>query len=231
MSKMAMIKWIQEGTISIPNLLLTQYRNLHLHEVELVLLMQLLSFAEKGNAFPTPEQLSSVMNISPEECAEYLRKLIQRGFIEIVDAKEGIGFEKYSLIPLWERLAERFLRIEQHEKEQTFEKETGELYRCFEQEFGRPLSPLESETLMMWLDEDFHDTTIIKAALREAVLSGKLNFRYIDRILFEWKKNGIKTIEQAKIHSLKFRQNKKQQNRSPGEKANPEIPFYNWLEQ
>ena len=50
----------------------------------------------------------------------------------------------------------------------------------------------------MWIDDDHHDPVIIKSALREAVISGKLNFRYIDRILFDWKKNGIKTIEQAK---------------------------------
>ena len=57
----------------------------------------------------------------------------------------------------------------------------------------------------MWLDEDQHSPEIIKAALKEAVISGKLNFRYIDRILFEWKKNGIKTVEQAKEHGKKFR--------------------------
>ena len=46
-------------------------------------------------------------------------------------------------------------------------------------------------------DQDQHHPNLIQAALREAVMSGKLNFRYIDRILFEWKKNGIKTVDQA----------------------------------
>ncbi len=64
----------------------------------------------------------------------------------------------------------------------------------------------------MWMDQDEHDPTIIKAALREAVLSGKLNFRYIDRILFEWKKNGIKTIEQAQQHAKSFAKTKESKN-------------------
>ena len=51
---------------------------------------------------------------------------------------------------------------------------------------------------------------LIKSALREAVISGKLNFRYIDRILFDWKRNGIKTIEQAKSHGRNVRQHQKQ---------------------
>lgn len=33
------------------------------------------------------------------------------------------------------------------------------------------------------------------------------NFRYIDRILFEWKKNGIKTVDQAQNQGRKFRAN------------------------
>ena len=81
----------------------------------------------------------------------------------------------------------------------------GQLYQRFEAEFSRPLSPIEAETLSMWLDEDGHKTELIIAALREAVVSGKLNFRYIDRILFEWKRNGVQTLQQAKAYGEKFR--------------------------
>ncbi|OOP68849.1 DNA replication protein DnaD, partial [Heyndrickxia oleronia] len=94
----------------------------------------------------------------------------------------------------------------------------------------RPLSPLECETLAMWLDQDHQDPSVIKAALREAVISGKLNFRYIDRILFEWKKNGIKTIEQAKDYGNKFRQQRKKTTLVQKSDSKT-IPFYNWLEQ
>ena len=59
---------------------------------------------------------------------------------------------------------------------------------------------MECESLAMWIDEDGQSPDIIKAALSESVISDKLNFRYIDRILFDWKKNGIETLEQAKIH-------------------------------
>ena len=45
-----------------------------------------------------------------------------------------------------------------------------------EEEFGRPLSPLECETLAIWQDQDQHDAILIKHALKEAVLSGKLSF-------------------------------------------------------
>lgn len=233
--KTSLLTWVQEGTITIPAVLLSEYRNLNLNEYELVLLLNIHSFLDKGNEFPTPDELSSRMTISIMDCNEMLRRLIQRGFIEIIDeySSEGIRYERYSLTPLWERLIELFLlKNKNNAEEANKQAEETDLYTCFEKEFGRPLSPFECESLGMWMDEDQHDPTIIKAALREAVMSGKLNFRYIDRILFEWKKNGIKTIEQAKNHGRKFRQHQTQTRNTKAEtQQTSSVPFYNWLEQ
>lgn len=234
MMKTNLLAWIQEGNITIPTILFSEYRNLNINEYELVLLLNIISFLEKGHEFPTPDELSARMTISISECNEMLRRLIQRGFIEITDeyTNEGIRYEKYSVIPLWERLVEHFLKNNKNTKETTDKQgDETDLYTCFEKEFGRPLSPFECESLAMWMDDDHHDPIIIKAALREAVMSGKLNFRYIDRILFEWKKSGIKTIEQAKTHGLKFRQKRTPTGNVKSESQQPTVPFYNWLEQ
>jgi DNA replication protein len=233
--KTNILTWLQEGNITVPATLFSEYRKMNLNEYELVLLLNIISFLEKGHEFPTPEELSSRMTISVSDCNEMLRRLIQRGFIEIIDeySNDGIRFEKYTVKPLWERLVEQFLLNNQSTKGVSKKADETDLYTCFEQEFGRPLSPFECESLAMWMDDDHHDPVIIKAALREAVMSGKMNFRYIDRILFEWKKNGIKTIEQARNHGQKFRQ-KQTQSRPPQDGTKPStntVPFYNWLEQ
>jgi len=234
MIKSSLLSWIQQGNISIPAVLLTEYKSLHLNEYEMMLILHLMAYIDKGKEFPTPEELSARMTISVSECADLLRKLIQRGYIKIIEgfSSEGIRYEKYSLEPLMERFVDQFLITQKHREEESKESEQTDLYTCFEKEFGRPLSPFECESLAMWLDDDHHDPVIIKAALREAVMSGKLNFRYIDRILFEWKKNGIKTIEQAKSQGRKFRQ-KQLQRRKPAEEPQRQVavPFYNWLEQ
>jgi len=218
-----MIRFFREGSVAIPRLLLTNYKTLGLNETEFMLLLHIHSFVEQGISFPTPDEIAARMTISPEVCMQQLRKLVQKGFITIEERIENhIRSERYSLDPLWEKLIRTVFQgqkqDEQHEEQ---------LYTVFEHEFGRPLSPMECETLAMWMDQDEHDPTIIKAALREAVLSGKLNFRYIDRILFEWKKNGIKTIEQAQQHAKKFRKNQGKQS----EPYKPTVPIYNWLEQ
>lgn len=234
MMKTSLLSWIKQGNITIPTVLLSEYKNLHLNEYELMLIIHIMTFLEKGKEFPTPEELSSRMTISTSDCMQLLRTLIQRGYIEIIEeySNEGIRCEKYSLDPLMERLVDKFLLNQKQSVAQSKESEETDLYTCFEKEFGRPLSPFECESLGMWLDDDHHDPVIIKAALREAVMSGKLNFRYIDRILFDWKKNGIKTIEQAKNQGRKYRQKQLQKRNNDGEAAPlTSIPFYNWLEQ
>ncbi|AJA42389.1 hypothetical protein AJ85_05775 [Alkalihalobacillus alcalophilus ATCC 27647 = CGMCC 1.3604] len=112
------------------------------------------------------------------------------------------------------------------------------LYTMIEREFARPLSPMELQTIGMWLDEDQHSDELIVAALREAVVSNVRTIRYIDRILTNWKQNGITTIQQVREHTSKFREN--QPNRFQKKTARPErqeseskrtVPWYNWLEQ
>src|SRR5699024_3560993 len=91
--------------------------------------------------------------------------------------------------------------------------ESGSIFILFEQEFGRPLSPFEIETITVWLDEDLIQPSLIKAGLRESVLMGKLNFRYIDRILREWQKKEIKSLKKKKKEIKRFKKNNQQKNK------------------
>jgi DNA replication protein len=232
--KNLMISWMKEGTLSIPQLLVKHYNRLGLNETEFVLLIQVYGFLQKGNTFPTPEELSSNMSISSEQCSSILRKLIQQQFLSIEEgnAPNGILYEQYSFQTLWGKLADYLVQESKMQQMQRSMEEEKDIYSCFEQEFGRPLSPLECESLAMWIDQDGHSPVIVKAALREAVMSGKLNFRYIDRILFEWKKNGVKTIEDARDQGQRFRSHQKTNvSSSQTKEQRKTVPFYNWLEQ
>ncbi|MGG3965035.1 DnaD domain-containing protein [Heyndrickxia faecalis] len=231
MDKDLLLAWWEEGILTVPQLLLKKYKQLGLNETELVLLLQVYSFLKEGNAFPTPEDLAGRLTIPESMCVSILRRLIQHQFLSIEEGEGegGILYEKYSIMPLWAKLADEFVyEKKQDELEKSVNEET-DLYTTFEQEFGRPLSPLECETLAMWIDQDGQSPDLIKAALREAVISGKLNFRYIDRILFEWKKNGIRTVDEAREYGRNFRKSSKPQTEKP-KTTNP-VPFYNWLEQ
>jgi len=68
------------------------------------------------------------------------------------------------------------------------------LMRGFEQEFGRPLSPMEIEQINKWGEK--YKPEIVQEALRRAVASGILRLRYIDGILLSWEKAGLKTLRE-----------------------------------
>lgn len=224
MEKSIQIQQLLLNQLQIPTRLLTNYKILGLNETEVMLLMQIYRFIFNENEFPTPAELSSFLTIDEQECSQVLRGLIQKGFLTIEQTKNEQGKlgEVYSLDPLWEKVFTA--------EEPSQESEEGTLFILFEQEFGRPLSPFEIETVNVWLDEDKLNTSLVKAALREAVLMGKLNFKYIDRILREWKRKGIRTASQAKNASKSFHEHqetKQAQNSAP--KRDTSF-YYNWLE-
>ena len=72
-----------------------------------------------------------------------------------------------------------------------------DLVETFQQELGRFLSPFEIEDLEKSLKEDGTSADLIKEALREAVLNGKPNWKYIQAILRNWRHEGIKSIAQV----------------------------------
>ena len=72
-----------------------------------------------------------------------------------------------------------------------------DLVETFQQELGRLLSPFEIEDLEKSLKGDGTSADLIKEALREAVLNGKPNWKYIQAILRNWRYEGIKSVVQV----------------------------------
>lgn len=223
MTKSISLQPILLNQLPIPIKLLTNYTSLGLNEKELMILLQIHRFLQENNDFPTPYEISSYLTIDEKECANLLRKLIQKNLLSINQHKneENQLSEAYSLDPLWEKV---YSTNEIPKNEET----DGTIFILFEQEFGRPLSPFEIETINAWLDEDEIAPSLIKAGLRESVLMGKLNFKYIDRILRDWKKKGIHSVEEARNASRDF--HNKQTSKQENTKKRDTSFYYNWLE-
>lgn len=223
MSEAKSLQHIIQDQLQIPRTLLTKYTKLGLDETEVLLILQLIRFFQGDNEFPTPAELAEHLTINEKQCSNILRKLIQKGLLMIEQKENDLAqiSEAYSINPLLEKLYK--------EKEAEDKNTTGTIFILFEQEFGRPLSPFEIEMINAWLDEDEIAPELIKAGLRESVLMGKLNFKYIDRILREWKKKGIHTVEQARNASKHFHNRQNVKNERPVQKRDTSI-YYNWLE-
>lgn len=204
---------LRMGTASIPMLLLSAYSRLKLTETEAMLLIHLIAFTEKEKKeFPTLEEIQERMSAAPEQVVKTLQKLVKEGFVGIdegTDPLSGIRFERYNLDGLWSKLAAAWIEEVRRDPAQAGAVSAGsggnDPYSLFEQEFGRPLTPMEMETITGWLDKDGYPEELILAALKEAVFAGKIHFRYIDRILLEWRRNRIYTADQAKEYTRRFR--------------------------
>lgn len=72
-----------------------------------------------------------------------------------------------------------------------------DLVETFQQELGRLLTPFEIEDLTKTVQDDKTNPDLVKAALREAVFNGKANWKYIQAILRNWRKEGITTLAQV----------------------------------
>ena len=68
------------------------------------------------------------------------------------------------------------------------------IFKIFERELGRTISSMELELINGWLISGTPEELIL-GALREAVYNGVNNFRYIDKIIYEWEKKGFKTMD------------------------------------
>lgn len=211
--------------LQIPAKLLSTYKVIGLNETEVMVILQIHRFLREGNDFPTPMEISSFLTIDEKACSDTLRKLLQKGFLSIeeLENKQEQLSEAYSLDPLWTKL------FTDEELTESNEEHIGTIFVLFEQEFGRPLSPFEIETINSWIDDDNITPALIKAGLRESVLMGKLNFNYIDRILRDWKQKGIYSVEQARDSSKAFRDRQVQKKYTTTKKRDKSL-YYNWLE-
>jgi DNA replication protein len=159
--------------------------------------------------------ISSDLNITQKDAMIYVSGLKDKGIIEIKveKNKEGKLEEYINLDALYNKL---FMLIIEGENNAP---QSSNIYSIFESELGRTLSPIEYELINGWLECKYSEDIILEA-LKEAVYNGVNNFRYIDRILFEWNKKGIKTVEQARKNKKEFESKKED---------NVEVPDFDWL--
>lgn len=222
-------KWWEQGQTIIENGLLTHYRILGLNSEELIFVIQLKSYLDQKQYFPSMSEIADRMGLTESKVFSVLHDLIQRNLVVINTEKDSSGkdFDRYTLTPLYRKLA----HILEKSTLQTQETEKDiNLLEIFQQEFGRLLTPIEMQTIGEWMDKDRYQTELILEALREAVLNQKYSLRYIDRILMSWEKKNIRTSSQAKEETKRFSNYQERPSTNQTQKPTERIPLFNWLD-
>lgn len=201
------INLLSKKDATIPFVLLENYKKLNIKEIDLIILIFLINYDEYN-----PKLIADSMDIKLPILLESIANLEKLGLIKIELKKiNGIQVEVCNLNNLYEKLA---LMIMDKKEENN-----SSIYDVFESELGRTLSPIEYELISEWLNNNSEE--ILKLALKEATYNGVSNFRYIDRIIHEWNKKGIKTREDVIKNNEEFKRKKKEEKQ--------ELFDYDWL--
>lgn len=79
----------------------------------------------------------------------------------------------------------------------------GKVFSAVEKEFGRPISPIESERIKEWVEN--HNEDLVLHALKTAIIHNKRSFSYIGGILKNWKDNDIRSVYEAEAAGERFK--------------------------
>lgn len=190
--------------------LLFNYKKLSITDSELIVLIYLIN--QTSNTY-NPKQIGNDLNLELNNVLELINSLCEKNIIKIEMKKiNNVRNEIINLDSLYEKIAFALTQVE--------EKNESNIFSLIENEFGRTLSPMEFELINGWIDAGCTDE-LIKLAVKEAVYNGVSSLRYIDTIIYEWGKKGIKSKEDVENNRKQFKNNNNSKNK--------ELFDYDWL--
>ncbi|MCI8346889.1 MAG: DnaD domain protein [Bacilli bacterium] len=211
----------KSGNIVIPVYLLKNYKKLNIKLEEFIFLMYL--YNKGNNQVFNPSLFSVEIGSDLETVMSMVSTLADKNYIKVEVRKndKGLMEDVVNLEDFYSKLS--LLVMDEVTKEDS---KNSSVFDMIEKEFGRTLSPIEYEIIKAWLDSHISEE-LIKEALKEATFNGVSNLRYIDKILYEWGKKGIKTKED--VLENKKQRNSKIQTRD-NKKIDLDIMDWDWFD-
>lgn len=222
MKNSKLIDIFKSGHIVIPLFFLKNYQKFQLTMEEFVFLMYLYYLGDKF--LFDPSRISDDLNLKLEEVMNYIGVLTEKKYIQVEVLKNEKGLMEDVI--LLDGFFQKIALFTMDEVNQESNSSDSTVFDIIEKEFGRMLSPIEIEIIKAWLDNHISED-LIKEAIKEAVYNGVTNLRYIDKILYEWTKSGIKTVDD--VESMREKRNSKN-NKDSGNDIDMDIVDWNWFD-
>lgn len=178
---------IKGKKIVIPLYFLKMCYELDLTKEELLLLLYLYDMND--NPF-NPSKISSDLSCDMLKIMNDISNLSDKGLLSVTAKKndKDIIEEVIDLSGLYDKIT-----IKMMEELNNRSEKKDNIHEIIELEFNRKLTPLEHEVIDDW-ERNNYDKQVIKEAIKEASMNGVNNLRYIDKILYDWYKKGIRNI-------------------------------------
>ena len=208
-------KILKEKPIILPRFLFNYYLRLGITSDELIILIFIIDKGDK--IIYNPEDIACSLGMDKFKVMELLNNLNEKKIISISveKNKDGKREEYISLDLLYKKIISVIMNKDDEEKTL----DNSDIYSIFEKEFGRTISPLECQIIQGWIDDKIPHELIMEG-LKEAVYNGANSFRYIEKILYDWRKKGYKTKEDVINAKAKYHESKKEVK---------DIFHYDWL--
>ena len=192
----------RQGNVVIPAALLFHYKELF-SSADDFLIWQFFFY----------QNTSHLESLAPSEVAQATRKTVAQVNQAIENLQEAglLEFKTISIageiemifdaLPALEKL-DVLLEPKQPVEMVRTENDLKTLVGDFERELGRFLSPFEIEDLQKTVEDDKTSVDLVRAALKEAVFNNKTNWKYIQAILRNWRREGITTVAQVEAKNI-----------------------------
>ena len=213
-----LVELYKSGNMVIPLYLFKNMKQLKLKLDEFVFLMYLYSKGDK--VLFDPGKISEDLGFELKDVMNYISILTEKKFIrvDVFTNEKGVKEDRIDLSDFYRKASLLMINTTNQNDDEI----NSSVFSFIEKEFGRTISPVETEIIKSWLQNGSSDE-IVKEAVKEATFNGVSNLRYIDKILFEWQKKGIKTAKDVE-------KNRELHHKKEKEEPAPEIFDYNWFE-
>ena len=207
----------KNGNIVIPLYLLRKYKDTGLKLEEFLFLMYLYNLGNK--IVFDPKKFSDEINFSLDDIMTYVNNLEEKGYLKVKVSKSDKGIsEEYILLDDFYDKVSLLMMDSVNDKNDT------DIYELIQKEFGRTIGTIEIEIINAWLENNIPEE-LIKEALKEAVFNGVFNLKYIDKILYEWGKDGVKSVE-----DVEKRRQKRNKKKDSDTNIDMDIVDWNWFD-
>ncbi len=221
MKSAKLIDLLKEGNFVVPIYLFKLKDKFDLDFENFVFLVYLTNL---GASFPfNPKAIANDLGYTVSDIMMKISILTEKRLVnvEVIKNEKGIMEEYLSLEYFYNKISNIILEDISFKPASVVS--TVNVYETIEEEFGRPLSPMELELVRAWISSGTLEEVIIEA-VREASMKAIYNMSYIDKILYEWGKQGLKTKEAISRYKNKFKEEKKNTKKI-------DVFEYNWLDE
>ena len=179
---------MKESNLVFPSFLIPVIKSLKLEINDLILLLYFWNY--KKATFDLTV-INQTIKLSEEEILTSFNNLMQKKIIKLDIVKDD-NEKRNEVINL------DYFYMLISEKLDTKEKESKkeDLYSIFERDLGKTLSSMDFEYINGWIEKGFSEELIL-GALKKALFYNASELRYIDKVLYDWKRKGYKNMDEV----------------------------------